>query len=64
MYEMSQESFGRVLLYSGSLVLYTKTLRDANRFGFSSIANLEDEGQKIVTQTLTAFKKYPEVARN
>ncbi len=64
MYEMSQESFGRVLLFAGNLVLYTKTLRDANRFGFSSIAKLEEEGQKIVAQTLAIFEKFPEVARN
>lgn len=37
--EISQQGFGRVLFSTKRLVLLSKTLRDAHRFGFNTLAN-------------------------
>lgn len=64
MMKMSHEGFGRVILTTGRLVAFAKTLRDVHRFGFDTLEVLSQEGEKAVEQAVQAISTYPEVARD
>ncbi|MBZ9909434.1 MULTISPECIES: NifX-associated nitrogen fixation protein [Mesorhizobium] len=63
MIEMSHEGFGRVLFTAGRLVVLSRTLRDAHRFGFETFCKLAAAGTKLVDDAIAAIDAYPEVAR-
>lgn len=63
MMKMSHEGFGRVILTTGKLVAFAKSLRDVHRFGFDSFEALAAEGEKVVSQAVAAIEEFPEVAR-
>lgn len=63
MMKMSHEGFGRVILTTGKLVAYAKSLRDVHRFGFDSIEALERDGEKAVEAGAQAIDAHPAVAR-
>ena len=60
--DLSHEGFGWALVFSGRLLLVSKTLRDAQRFGFASLEKLNDEGEKLVTRGIELAKRFTEVA--
>jgi probable nitrogen fixation protein len=62
MMKMSHEGFGRVILTTGRLVVFSKTLRDVHRFGFENIETLAHEGMKSVRMALDVINEYPDVA--
>lgn len=62
MMKMSHEGFGRVILTTGRLVIFSKTLRDVHRFGFENLDVLSEEGMKAVRMALDTIKEYPDVA--
>lgn len=57
------EGFGRVILTTGKLVVLSKHLRDAQRFGFESLSTLAAEGAKQVAAAVAMINQYPEIAR-
>ncbi|NJL89990.1 MAG: NifX-associated nitrogen fixation protein [Coleofasciculaceae cyanobacterium SM2_1_6] len=61
--DLSHEGFGWALVFSGRLLLVSKTLRDAQRFGFDSLEKLEVEGTKIVNSGVNLANRFPEVGR-
>ncbi|CAP54385.1 NifX-associated nitrogen fixation protein [Gluconacetobacter diazotrophicus] len=63
MMKMSHEGFGRVILTTGRLVVFMKTLRDVHRFGFDSLSALAAEGAKAVNAAVAEINRFPEVAR-
>lgn len=63
MMKMSHEGFGRVVLTSGKLVVFSRSLRDVHRFGFEDFAKLAADGMKAVSQAVATIETYPEVAR-
>ncbi|WP_224408166.1 NifX-associated nitrogen fixation protein [Afifella sp. IM 167] len=63
MMTMHYEGFGRVILTTGKLVIFSKSLRDVHRFGFDSLAALAAEGGKVVAKAMKEIETYPEVAR-
>jgi probable nitrogen fixation protein len=63
MMKMSHEGFGRVILTTGKLVVFAKSLRDVHRFGFESLDALAREGEKAVDQAIATINEYPSVAR-
>jgi probable nitrogen fixation protein len=63
MLKFYEEGFGRVILISGKLVVLTKHLRDAQRFGFESFATLAAEGMKQITTAVATIQQFPEAAR-
>ena len=62
MMKMSHEGFGRVILTTGRLVIFSKTLRDVHRFGFENLDALALEGMKAVRMALDVIEEYPDVA--
>jgi probable nitrogen fixation protein len=61
--DLSHEGFGWALVFSGRLLLVTKTLRDAHRFGFDSLEKLAQEGEKFVQSGVSLAQRFPEVGR-
>lgn len=63
MLNIHQEGFGRVILTAGKLVVLSKHLRDAQRFGFENLSALAAEGAKQVAAAVATIRQFPEVAR-
>ncbi|QZZ18649.1 NifX-associated nitrogen fixation protein [Leptothermofonsia sichuanensis E412] len=61
--DLSHEGFGWALVFSGRLLIVSKTLRDAQRFGFDSLEKLEAEGAKLVESGINLANRFPEVGR-
>ncbi|PSN08519.1 NifX-associated nitrogen fixation protein [filamentous cyanobacterium CCT1] len=59
--DLSHEGFGWALIFSGRLILVSKTLRDAQRFGFDSLEKLSAEGEKLVAKGIALARQYPTV---
>ncbi|MBO9997787.1 MAG: NifX-associated nitrogen fixation protein [Cyanobacteria bacterium SID2] len=59
--DLSHEGFGWALIFSGRLILVSKTLRDVQRFGFDSLEKLNAEGEKLVAKGIDLAKRFPEV---
>jgi probable nitrogen fixation protein len=59
--DLSHEGFGWALIFAGRLILVSKTLRDAQRFGFDSLDKLESEGKKLVSSGISLASRFPEV---
>lgn len=60
---INHEGFGWALVFSGRLLVVSRTLRDAHRFGFTSLEKLEDEGEKMSKAGVELVKKYKEVCK-
>lgn len=61
--DLSHEGFGWSLVFSGRLLVVSKTLRDAQRFGFESLEKLEAEGAKLVQLGISLANRFPEVGK-
>lgn len=61
--DLSHEGFGWALIFSGRLILVSKTLRDAQRFGFDTLEKLNTEGEKLVIKGIELARQYPEVCQ-
>jgi probable nitrogen fixation protein len=61
--DLSHEGFGWALVFSGRLLLTSRTLRDAQRFGFDSLEKLITEGEKLVNTGVDLASRYPEVCK-
>lgn len=63
MLKMHHEGYGRVVLLAGRLVVLSRFLRDAQRFGFESIAALAEAGERLVADAVEMIERFPDVAR-
>jgi probable nitrogen fixation protein len=61
--DLSHEGFGWALVFSGRLLLVSKTLRDAQRFGFTSLEKLQEEGDRLVEKGIELATRFPEVSQ-
>ena len=61
--DLSHEGFGWALVFSGRLLLVSKTLRDAQRFGFASLEKLNEEGDRLVQKGIELATRFPEVSQ-
>jgi probable nitrogen fixation protein len=61
--DLSHEGFGWALIFSGRLLVTSRTLRDAQRFGFDSLEKLNSEGEKLVQSGINYARRFPEVAQ-
>ncbi len=59
---LNYEGFGRVLITVGKLVVMDRHLRDVHRFGFRSLAKMEEEAHKVIDRAVTLIRQYPDVA--
>jgi probable nitrogen fixation protein len=61
--DLSHEGFGWALVFSGRLLLVSRTLRDAQRFGFTSLEKLQEEGDRLVEKGIELATRFPEVSQ-
>jgi probable nitrogen fixation protein len=61
--DLSHEGFGWALVFCGRLLVVCKTLRDAQRYGFNSLEQLTEEGEKLVQKGIDYINRFPEVAK-
>ncbi|WP_419771479.1 MAG: NifX-associated nitrogen fixation protein [Candidatus Marinarcus sp.] len=59
--EMSHEGFGRVVVFTGKIVLCEKFFKDAHRFSFRTYEDLENEGEKYLIKAKETYDKYKNV---
>lgn len=59
--DLSHEGFGWVLIFSGRLILVSRTLRDAQRFGYASLDKLNQEGEKLTQKGVELAQRFSEV---
>ncbi|PSB05469.1 hypothetical protein C7B76_31390, partial [filamentous cyanobacterium CCP2] len=60
---LSHEGFGWALIFSGRLLLVSRTLRDAQRFGFDSLEKLAIEGEKLTESGIALAHCFSEVRK-
>jgi probable nitrogen fixation protein len=63
MLRMHHEAAGRVVVVAGRLVVVSKNLRDAHRFGFDDLSELVDAGERAVASGVALVERFPELAR-
>ncbi len=61
--DLSHEGFGWALIFSGRLLLVSRTLRDAQRFGFDSIEKLAIEGEKLTESGVALAHRFSDVRK-
>ena len=59
---LTHEGFGRAFVIVGKLIVVDKTLRDVHRFGFPSLAKLNEEAGKLIDNALELIDSHAEVA--
>jgi probable nitrogen fixation protein len=59
--KMHHEGFGRIILIAGRLVVVSRVMRDAHRFGFETLEKLVAEGEKLVDAGAEMIKEFPAV---
>jgi probable nitrogen fixation protein len=62
MMKMSHEGFGRIVLITGRLVVFAKSLRDVHRFGFETVEQLGEAGAGIAAAATAMIAAHPHVA--
>lgn len=62
--DLSHEGFGRVVVFAGRLVALSEVLRDAHRFGFVSLEQLGERGDRFVQEAIVQIERHQEVARD
>ena len=60
---MTHEGFGRLVLIVGKLVVFSKSLRDVHRFGFASLEEVVEAGEKAVDEAVKTAETFSEAAR-
>ena len=60
--DLSHEGFGWALVWTGKLVVLSRTLRDAQRFGYPSLQKLAAQGERLVASGIKAIKQFPDAA--
>ena len=63
MLRMHHEGHGRVVVLAGRLVVVSRWLRDAGRFGFESVEKIAEAGERLVDTGVEMIARFPEVAR-
>lgn len=59
---LTHEGFGRAFVTVGKLIVVDKTLRDVHRFGFPTLAKMNEEAGKMMAKALDLIQQFPEVA--
>ncbi|MEO1669211.1 MAG: NifX-associated nitrogen fixation protein [Cyanobacteria bacterium J06631_2] len=60
--DLSHEGFGWAIVWTGKLVVLSRTLRDAQRFGYPSLKKLAAQGERLVDSGIKAIETYPDAA--
>ena len=61
--DLNHEGFGWALVWGGKLMVVSRSLRDAHRFGFDTLEKLNDQGTKLVNSGIELVQRFPEVSK-
>ena len=61
--DLSHEGFGWAIIWTGRLMVLSRTLRDAQRFGYPSLKKLAAQGERLVDSGIKTIEKFPDVAK-
>ena len=61
--DLNHEGFGWALVWGGKLMVVSRSLRDAHRFGFDTLEKLNDQGTKLVNSAIELVQRFPEVSK-
>lgn len=56
--EMSHEGFGRAVVIADKIVIVNKFFKDAHRYSFRTYEKLEDEGEKMLKNSIEIYNQY------
>ncbi|MCX7760416.1 MAG: NifX-associated nitrogen fixation protein [Hydrogenothermaceae bacterium] len=59
--DITHEGFGKVLIYSGNIILLERTLKDVQKFGFEGIEDIAKEGEKLINNALKNVEKFKQL---
>jgi probable nitrogen fixation protein len=60
--DLSHEGFGWAIVWTGKLMVLSRTLRDAQRFGYPSLQKLATEGERLVESGVKTVQQFPDTA--
>ena len=60
--DLSHEGFGWAIVWTGRLMVLSRTLRDAQRFGYPSLKKLAAQGERLVESGIKSIEKFPDAA--
>lgn len=60
--DLSHEGFGWAIVWTGKLMVLSRTLRDAQRFGYPSLQKLAVEGERLVESGVKTVQQFPDTA--
>ncbi len=60
--DLSHEGFGWAIVWTGKLMVLSRTLRDAQRFGYPSLEKLAAQGERLVESGVKAIQQFPDTA--
>lgn len=60
--DLSHEGFGWAIVWTGRLMVLSRTLRDAQRFGYPSLKKLAAQGERLVESGIKTVEKFPDAA--
>lgn len=60
--DLSHEGFGWAIVWTGRLMVLSRTLRDAQRFGYPSLKKLAAQGERLVESGVKSIAQFPEAA--
>lgn len=60
--DLSHEGFGWAIVWTGKLMVLSRTLRDAQRFGYPSLQKLAAEGERLVESGVKTVQQFPDTA--
>ncbi|MGF1539754.1 MAG: NifX-associated nitrogen fixation protein [Pleurocapsa sp.] len=60
--DLSHEGFGWAIIWTGRLMVLSRTLRDAQRFGYPSLQKLAAQGERLVESGIQTIEKFPDAA--
>ncbi len=60
--DLSHEGFGWAIVWTGRLMVLSRTLRDAQRFGYPSLQKLAAQGERLVESGVKTVEKFPDAA--
>ncbi len=60
--DLSHEGFGWAIIWTGRLMVLSRTLRDAQRFGYPSLQKLAAQGERLVESGIKNIEQFPDAA--
>ncbi len=60
--DLSHEGFGWAIIWTGRLMVVSRTLRDAQRFGYPSLKKLAAQGERLVNSGIKNIEEFPKAA--